>query len=544
MAQCFDHDVLIIGAGFAGMYAIHRLREQGFGVRCFERGDDVGGTWYWNRYPGARCDVQSMFYSYSFSEELEQEWEWTEIFPAQPEILRYAQHVADRFGLRRDIEFGVSVVSAVFDEAAQVWRVRIADGREATARWLVTAVGCLSASRVPDFPGLGDFRGETYHTGQWPHEGVDFSGKRVAVVGTGSSGIQVIPQIAEQAAHLTVLQRTAAYSLPARNRPLRTDEVEAVKTDYRRFRATNSVAPAGVPIMLPIGSAIEVTAAEGQAEMSKRWQAGGTAFMTTFNDTTRVLAANDISAEFVRDRIKEIVDDADTAERLTSRDYPIGTKRICLDTDYFATYNRDNVTLVSLREKPLERITPTGVRVGEEDLEFDAIVFATGYDAMTGPLNAIDLRGAGGQLLREKWAAGPRTYLGIASAGFPNLFMLTGPGSPSVLVNMIVSIEQHVDWVADLLVRARDNAVVRIEAQPESEDRWVEHVNELAASTLFVKAASWYLGANVPGKPRVFMPYIGGMGAYRKTCDDVAASGYRGFTTSPEDALDRAEIPA
>jgi cyclohexanone monooxygenase len=530
-AQQDDFDAIIIGAGFAGLYALYRLRGLGLRVHGYERGDDVGGTWYWNRYPGARCDVESMFYSYSFSPELEQEWEWTELFPAQPEILRYANHVAGRFDLREGFTFGRTVTAAVFDEAANRWTVTTDDGRRATAQFLITAVGCLSASRVPPFPGLDTFQGETYHTGQWPREGVDFTGKRVAVIGTGSSGIQAIPVIAGEAGHLTVFQRTAAYSLPARNRPLQPDEVAEIKAEYPRIRAENRVAPSGTPMRRPpVGRALEVPEDRRRAEFEQRWEAGGTTFMTTFTDTVRDAAANEVSAEFVRERVREIVLDPVTAELLTPRDYPIGTKRICLDTDYFATYNRDNVTLVSVKEKPIERITPAGVLVGDTEYPVDAIVFATGYDAMTGPLNAIDIRGMGGQSLRGKWAAGPRTYLGIASAGFPNLFLLTGPGSPSVLVNMIVSIEQHVDWVADLLGYARGNGTARVEARLEDEDRWVDHVNERASFTLYPKAASWYMGANIPGKPRVFMPYVGGMGPYRETCDAVAADGYRGFT--------------
>jgi cyclohexanone monooxygenase len=529
-----DYDAIIIGAGFAGLYAMHRLRGLGLRVHGYERGGDVGGTWYWNRYPGARCDVESMHYSYSFSRELEQEWEWTERFPAQPEILRYAGHVADRFGLRAGFSFGTTVTGADWDEAASLWSVATSSGQRVTARFLITAVGCLSASRVPGFPGLESFQGATYHTGQWPHEGVDFTGKRVAVIGTGSSGIQAIPVIAEQAVHLTVFQRTAAYSLPARNRPLRPDEVAAIKADYPAIRARNRVAPAGTPTpMPPVGKALEVPEDTRRAEFTRRWDVGGTTFMTTFTDTIRDAAANEVSAEFVRERIREIVRDPATAELLTPRDYPIGAKRICLDTGYYATYNRANVTLVSVRDTPIERITPAGVLVGGTEYEADAIVFATGYDAMTGPLNAIGIHGTRGQSLRDKWAAGPRTYLGIASAGFPNLFMLTAPGSPSVLANMIVSIEQHVDWVAGLLAYARGHGIAAVEAEAAAEDRWGAHVNELGAATLYPTAASWYMGANVPGKPRVFMPYVGGMGLYREECDSVAASGYAGFVLTP-----------
>ena len=530
------YDSIIIGAGFAGMYALHRLRDDlGLDVRVFERGDDVGGTWYWNRYPGARCDVESMSYSYSFSEELEQDWEWTERYPTQPEILRYAGHVADRFDLRRNITFNTGITSAVFDELTQVWTLATDDGDTACAPYLITAVGCLSASRVPQFDGLDSFRGHTYHTGRWPKGGVDMTGKRVAVIGTGSSGIQVIPEIAKQAAYLTVFQRTPHFSLPAGNRPLRPAEIAEVKANYRRLRAETKVSSSGVIIEPFLGSALEVAPDTGRAEMARRWAAGGTDFMTTFTDTVLDMDANEVSANFVRERIRELVSDPDTAELLTPRTYPLGAKRICLGTDYYATYNLDNVSLVGVGQTPIDRITPNGLLVGDTEYPVDIIVFATGYDAMTGPLNAIDIRGAGGQLLRDKWAAGPRTYLGIASAGFPNLFMLTAPGSPSVLVNMIVSIEQHVDWVCDLIAHTRSAGITRIEAQAQDEDRWVEHVNEMASYTLFPKAASWYMGANVPGKPRVFMPYVGGMGRYRATCDDVASDGYRGFSLTRSD---------
>ncbi|MBH0779756.1 flavin-containing monooxygenase [Nocardia bovistercoris] len=543
-------DAVVIGAGFAGMYALHRLRDDlGLRVRVFERGTDVGGTWYWNRYPGARCDVESMYYSYSFSAELEQEWEWSELYPAQPEILAYANHVADRFDLRADIAFETSVESAEFDEGALEWIVRTDRGETVAARFLITAVGCLSASRIPPFPGLDSFAGEIYHTGEWPHEGVDFSGKRVAVVGTGSSGLQVIPKIAEQAEHLTVFQRTPAFSLPARNRPLGAQEVAEFKADYPARRAAARMAPSGVPGIPPVGSALSVTDEQREQLLTERWNRGGTSFMRVFNDTVVNLDANEFSAEFVRERIRDIVDDPATADKLIPRGYPIGAKRICLDTDYWVTFNRDNVDLVSVRDTPIEEITAAGLRVGDTEYAVDVIVFATGYDAMTGPLNAIDIRGADGVALRETWAAGPRTYLGIATAGFPNLFMLTAPGSPSVLVNVIISIEQHVDWVADTLTHMRENGYSRIEAVLDAQDRWVEHVNEAASRTLFLQGNSWYLGANVPGKPRVFMPYVGGAGPYRKICDEVAADGYRGFTLSaanPESATSgrAVDVPA
>ncbi|MGW4124807.1 flavin-containing monooxygenase [Nocardia sp. NPDC004711] len=530
MSAASRYDVIVIGAGFAGMYLLHRLRDQlGLSVRVYERGEGVGGTWYWNRYPGARCDVESMFYSYSFSPELEQQWEWTERFPAQPELLRYANHVADRFDLRKDIRFGTTVVGAAYDEGRNEWDVTLGDGDRAIATYLITAVGCLSASRIPDIAGIESFGGDTYHTGRWPHEDVDFTGKRVAVIGTGSSGIQAIPLIAQQADHLTVFQRTASFSVPARNRELEHAEQQRIKADYRRLRATARRSITGAVEPEPIGKALEIDDDRRAAELQRRWHEGGGSFLRAFVDTMLDEEANRLSADFVRERIREIVKDPATAELLCPTTYPIGSKRICVDTDYYATFNRENVTLVDVREKPIEQVTPTGLRAGDTVHEFDAIVFATGYDAITGALDAIDLRGVGGQALAGAWAAGPRTYLGLASAGFPNMFMVTAPGSPSVLSNMIVAIEQHVDWITELISFARDNEITRVEAEVEAQDAWVNHVNKVAASTLYPMAASWYMGANVPGKPRVFMPYIGGVGNYGQICQEVAANRYRGF---------------
>ncbi|MCC9205892.1 flavin-containing monooxygenase [Arthrobacter sp. zg-Y769] len=544
--QATDFDAMIVGAGFAGMYMLKRLRDDlGLRVRVVERGDGVGGTWYWNRYPGARCDVESLFYSYSFSPELEQEWEWTERYPTQPEILRYANHVADRFDLRADIAFSTSVDSARYDEAQECWVVSTDDGAVSTARYLITAVGCLSASRVPDFEGMDTFRGPTYHTGQWPHEGVDFTGRRVGVIGTGSSGIQSIPQIAAQAAHLTVFQRTPNFSVPAVNHPLSAAEIEQTKSEYDQLRQAARMSPSGTNPADPIGQVLELPEEVRTREMNQRWEYGGAGFMSAFLDTAVNPEANEVVAEYVRDRIREIVVRPEVAELLIPRDHPIGTKRICVDTDYYATYNRDNVTLISVRETPIDRITERGVVVAGELYEVDDIVFATGFDAMTGPLNAIALEGVDGVMLRDKWIAGPRTYLGIASAGFPNLFMITAPGSPSVLSNMMVSIEQHVDWIADHIAYAREHGIIRTEAEPSAEEAWGDHVNEVANLTLYPRAASWYMGANIPGKPRVFMPYVGGVGAYRALCDEIAGDGYRGFIlTRRNDVSAGADIDA
>jgi cyclohexanone monooxygenase len=523
-------DVVVVGAGFAGMYLLHRLRGLGMTTRVFEAASGVGGTWWWNRYPGARCDVESMQYSYSFDEDLQQAWNWSERFASQPEILRYANHVADRLDLKRDIRFETRVTRAEWDEAADRWAVETDRGDRVRARFLVMATGCLSAAKLPEIPGVGSFRGATYHTGEWPHEGVDFAGQRVAVIGTGSSAIQAIPVIAEQAAHLTVFQRTPNYSIPSRNMPMDEAYEGEWKRDYAARRAQARTMRTGIWYALNDRSALEVPEEERRREYEARWAAGGTAFMAAFNDLITSQEANDTAAEFVREKIRSIVKDPEVAEALAPRSYPIGTKRICVDTDYFETFNRPNVALVDLRRTPLEAIVPEGVRTADGAVRaFDSIVFATGFDAMTGALLKVDMRGAGGRTLAEKWEAGPRTYLGLTAAGFPNMFMITGPGSPSVLSNMIVSIEQHVDWVMDCLAHLRARGVTRIEATQAAEDGWVAHNAEVGNRTLYPRAASWYMGANVPGKPRVFMPYIGGVGAYRQLCDEVAAKGYEGF---------------
>lgn len=526
-------DAVVIGAGFSGLYMLHRLHGLGLSARVYEIGDGVGGTWYWNRYPGARCDVESVEYSYSFSADLQQTWDWTERYPSQPEILRYAEHVAGRFGLLRDIRFRTRVTRAVYDEAAARWQVETDRGDRVSARFLITAVGCLSAARVPGFPGVETFAGESYHTGRWPHEEVDFAGKRVAVIGTGSSGIQIIPVIAERAARVTVFQRTPNFTIPAWNRPLPPEEAQRVKDDYDEIRRSMRASLFGIAAAFNPDSALEASERERREELEKRWAYGGPAFLGVFGDVAVDARANEIVAEFVREKIRETVDDPRVAETLSPRDHPIGTKRPCFDTDYYATFNRPDVHLVDLRRTPIEEITPTGLRTSESAYEVDTIVYATGYDAMTGPLLAIDVRGTGGAELRAKWAAGPRTYLGLMTAGFPNLFTITGPGSPSVLSNMFVSIEQHVDLIAGCLRHVAERGARTVEPDPGAEDAWTRHVGEVAEQTLYPRADSWYLGANVPGKPRVFMPYAGGVGVYRETCDEIAARGYEGFVLSP-----------
>ena len=529
MSEARRVDAVVVGAGFAGLYMLHRLRELGFSVKVYVAGVGVGGTWYWNRFPGARCDVESMDYSYSFSDALQQEWRWTERYASQPEILTYINHVADRFDLRRDVQLSTRVTAAIFDEAATRWEVETDRGDRVSARFCIMATGCLSTAQRPSFPGLETFQGATYHTGHWPHEGVDFAGRRVGIIGTGSSAIQSIPIIAGQAEHLFVFQRTPNYSIPARNTPLDPEHERRWKAHYAEHRRQARESRIGFVVERSDQSALAVTSEERQREYETRWGRGGLGFSATFVDLLTDQDANDTAAEFFRAKIRSIVRDPALADALTPCDYPLGTKRLCVDTDYYDTFNRDNVTLVDIRKAPIEAITPTGLRTQAGAYELDSIVFATGFDAMTGAVLSIDIRGRAGRTLREKWAAGPRTYLGLAVAGFPNLFAITGPGSPSVLSNMIVSIEQHVDWIADCLMHLRAQGLGRIEADVEAEDAWVEHVNAVGHMTLYPRANSWYMGANVPGKPRIFMPYIGGVGVYRQKCDDVAAKGYEGF---------------
>jgi cation diffusion facilitator CzcD-associated flavoprotein CzcO len=522
-------DVVIVGAGFSGMYLLHKLRRMNLTAIVFEAGTDVGGTWYWNRYPGARVDVESLAYSYSFSDELEQEYEWEERYPTQPEILKYARHVADRFDLRRDIVFRTRVTAATWDEDGTDWLVRTEHEDAVRARFVVMATGCLSSSKLPEIPGLDTFRGATYHTAHWPHEGVDFTGLRVGLIGTGSSGVQSIPVIAEQAADLTVFQRTPAYSLPARNRKLRPQEVADMKAHYRDFRQAQRESGFGVPTPVPTKSALEVSGAERDRTFEVAWESGSLVnLLTAYKDLATDQAANDTAKEWIHRKIHDIVQDVRVADDLSPQ-YPVGTKRPCLDTGYYETYNRPNVHLVNLQRTPLVEVTQKGIRTTAQEYEVDVIVYATGFDAMTGALTNIDIRGRDGLSLKETWSAGPRTFLGIGSAGFPNLFMITGPGSPSVLSNMVVSIEQHVDWVADAIDHLGEQGLRTIEPTLEAQDAWVDHVNVIAGYTLYPEANSWYMGANVPGKPRVFMPYAGGVGEYRKKCDEVAAKGYEGF---------------
>jgi len=526
MSHC-SFDLAIVGAGFAGLYMLHRARGLGLRACVLEQGGGVGGTWYWNRYPGARCDVESMQYSDSFSEELQQEWRWSERYAAQPEILRYLEHVAARFDLVKDIEFNSRVTSAVFD--GPTWTLRTDKGAEIRAGFIVMATGCLSSTNEPAFEGLPSFAGATYHTGRWPHADVDFIGKRVGVIGTGSSSVQSIPIIAKQARELVVFQRTATYSVPARNAPLDRAYEARIKADYVGFRARNRlmVNAFGSETPRSTESALAATPERRSRAYEARWQLGGLFYLGAFGDLILDAGANQTAAEFVRAKIRATVREPAVARLLEPRQ-PIGCKRLCIDSGYFEVYNRPNVRLVDLNSSPIERFTPCGQRDGGREYELDSVVFATGFDAMTGALRRIDIRGRGGRALADKWHAGPLTYLGLSVPGFPNLFIISGPGSPSVRTNMVVSIEQHVDWIAECIAFMRARGKATIEASDRAQEGWVTHVNDVASRTVYPGCNSWYLGANVPGKPRVFMPLLG-FPAYAQQCAEIAARGYEGF---------------
>jgi cyclohexanone monooxygenase len=510
------------------MYMLHRLRGLGFTARVFEAGGGVGGTWYWNRYPGARCDVESMQYSFSFSEALDQEWSWSEKYSPQPEILAYANHIADRFDLRRDIVFDTRVTRAAFDEKAKRWEIETDRGDKVTAQFCIMAVGCLSSPNRPRFEGIDDFKGPIYHTGEWPHEGVDFTGLRVGVIGTGSSAIQSIPIIAKQASELTVFQRTATWSVPAWNEALTPEYLKAAKADYPALRAKARARPTGFYFPFNMKPALEASPEEREKLYEEAWERGGLPFLGAFGDLLFEKEANDTIADFARKKIKGIVKDPATAELLCPENV-FGCKRLCVDTGYFETYNLPHVKLVDVSKKPIERFTAGGIVVDGQEYPVDAIVSATGFAAMTGSFDKIAITGRNGLTLSEKWRAGPRTYLGLASAGFPNLFMITGPGSPSVLASMIQAIEQHVDWLVDCLGHMRDIGAATIEARLEDEDAWVEHVNEVSKVSLRSTCSSWYVGTNIPGRPRVFMPYIGGFPIYVQKCNEVMSAGFEGF---------------
>ncbi len=536
-----DVDVVVVGAGFAGLYLLHRLRQEGWSTVGFEAAADIGGTWYWNRYPGARCDVQSIDYSFSFDRELDDEWEWSEKHATQPEILRYLEHVAERHDLRRDIRFSTRVDDATWDDDASLWRVTTDAGDTVTCRHYVMATGCLSQPKDLDIDGVERFGGDTYFTSRWPHEGVDFTGKCVAVIGTGSSGIQSIPLIAQEAKEMVVFQRTPNFSIPALNGPVPDYKLKELGDDRDRYREEARWSRGGVPFPDPEVGALEVSEEERNARYEEMWGRGELfAILSTFSDVAVNVDANATISEFIRNKIRSIVDDPATAELLCPTDHPFGSKRPCLDTNYYQTFNLPHVRLVDLHATPIETITENGVDTRSasgdaESFEFDAIVFATGFDAMTGAIVAVDITGRDGLSLKDKWAEGPETYLGLMSVGFPNLFMVTGPGSPSVLSNMAVSIEQHVDWICDCIADLREQGLRVIEPTETAEAGWVQHVNDFGDITLYPLANSWYMGANVPGKPRVFLPYVGGVGAYRTACDEVRDDDYLGFTRSGPD---------
>jgi cation diffusion facilitator CzcD-associated flavoprotein CzcO len=525
-------DAVVIGAGFAGMYQLHYLRDRmGLNVRVLEAGGGVGGTWYWNRYPGARCDTESHAYWYTFSTDLMKEWEWSERYPGHAEIVRYLNFVADKLDLKRDIRLNTRVVGATYDQAANLWRVKTEAGEELAATYLITAVGCLSTANVPKIPGLESFKGQWYHTGMWPHEGVDFAGKRVGQIGTGSTGIQSAPVIAETAAHLTVFQRTANYSVPASNAPLTDSFRKYVKDNAELIRQNMRASANGQPFFNSDRLALETAPEDRQALYEIAWRRGGLQFRGTFQDLLANKAANDTAAEFLKNKIRSIVKDPKTAEMLADIDHPYAAKRPPIDSGYFDTFNRDNVTLVDVRSNPIEAVTPDGIRLRDgTEHKLDIIVFATGFDAMTGPLLRLNIRGRDGLELAKVWEGGPRNYLGLQVAGFPNMFTVTGPGSPSVLCNMPVCIEQHVEWIGNAITHMRENGLKTIETTEAEMDKWVAEVNRAANATLLPEAKhSWYLGANVPGKPRVFMPYAGGMQNYRKICENIVANNYEGF---------------
>jgi cation diffusion facilitator CzcD-associated flavoprotein CzcO len=522
-------DAVVVGAGFAGLYALQKLRSQGLSVRVYEAAPEVGGTWYYNRYPGARCDVESVDYCYSFSDELQRQWTWTEKYATQAEILRYMNWVADKLDLRSGITFNTRVISAVLDEATLRWTVTTDGGEVVTARFCIMATGPLSAALTPDFPGLSTFEGEVYHTAHWPHQPVDFTGKRVAVIGTGSSGIQSVPIIAEQADQLHVFQRTPNYSVPAGNRPLTGEDVAEYKANYDERRRLSWRSGGGSPHIAHPKLTMQATADERRGAFEKRWELGGVLFSKTFTDQLTDMAANEEARKFYEEKVRAVIDDPDVADLLIPTDHPIGTKRICTDTNYFQTFNKPHVKLVCVRKTPIESIDPTGINTIDTHYDLDAIVLATGFDAMTGALAKIDIAGRGGERLRDDWSDGPRTYLGLGVDGFPNLFLVSGPGAPAVLANMVLHAEAHVNWIVDAITDLDERSYTAIEATADAVDGWIAECNQRADATLFPKANSWYIGANVPGKPRVFMLFLGGFAAYLDICNEVASAGYKGF---------------
>ncbi|SEN03136.1 phenylacetone monooxygenase [Mesobacillus persicus] len=524
-----DFDAVIIGAGFAGMYMLHSLREAGFSTKAFEAAEDVGGVWYFNRYPGARCDIESIVYTYLFSEKLYQDWTWTSRYPDQPEILSYLNYVADKLNLRKDIQFKTRIHAAHYDEANENWRIYLNDGTSVTAKYFIPAVGGLSATNVPNFKGLNHFKGEWYHTGNWPKDEVDFNGKRVGVIGTGSSGVQVIPIVAKEAEHLTVFQRTPQYMLPARNHQLDPEFIRQTKADYKEIKQQVRNSATGDLRKSMNCSVFDVTKEERLQALEEAWEKGG--FIPGFTDVFTDEKANETVAEFLRSKISDIVHDPETAEKLMPT-YYYGTKRQVLNTDYLETFNRDNVTLIDVKKAPIEEITTTGVRTTQKEYELDILVFATGFDAITGPLFKMDIRGRNGISLKEKWKNGGQisTYLGLATSNFPNLFLITGPESPAGFTNNVAVIESNVEWIIECVKYLREHDLNTIEAEKEAEAGWSKSVADLANKTLFVKTESWWTGANIPGKPRGLPLYLGGFKKYLEICKEVEDKEYEGFS--------------
>ena len=519
-------DVIIVGAGFSGLYMLYKMRKMNLKALIIERASDAGGTWFWNRYPGARCDIESIEYSYSFSDELQQEWNWSNRYSDQSEILDYVNYVVKKFNLKENIVFNTSVKSATFDENLKNWIVET-DSKSYSSKFCVMATGTLSSIKQPNFDGLENFKGDWYVTGEWPHEKLDFTSKKVAIIGTGSSAVQSIPVIAEEAKNLTVFQRSPNYTIPANNRPLTEKELSNAKSSYDQIREKAKYTRAGIGYnQFEERKLLDLSSEEIQKELNNRWKIGGQEIFTAgFTDVGVNVEANKIVADFVKSKIKEIVKDPNVAELLSPED-AIGCKRLCADTNYFETYNRENVELIDLNSNPINSITENGILTKNKEFKFDTIIFATGFDAMTGALQAIDITGKNGKKLKQVWKDGPKSFLGLLINGFPNLFTVTGPGSPSVLTNMMVAIEQHVEWISNCINFLSKSNLNEVEADELFQIEWMDHIEEVAKNTLRYTCNSWYVGANVPGKKRVFMPYAGGFGKYREKCDEIAENNY------------------
>ncbi len=519
-------DVIIVGAGFSGLYMLYKMRKMNLKALIIERASDAGGTWFWNRYPGARCDIESIEYSYSFSDELQQEWNWSNRYSDQSEILEYINYVVKKFNLKENIVFNTSVKSATFDENLKNWILET-DSKSYSSKFCVMATGTLSSIKQPNFDGLENFKGDWYVTGEWPHEKLDFTSKKVAIIGTGSSAVQSIPVIAEEAKNLTVFQRSPNYTIPANNRPLTEKELSNAKSSYDQIREKAKYTRAGIGYnQFEERKLLDLSSEEIKKELNNRWKIGGQEIFTAgFTDVGVNVEANKIVADFVKSKIKEIVKDPNVAELLSPED-AIGCKRLCADTNYFETYNRENVELIDLNSNPINSITENGILTNDKEFKFDTIIFATGFDAMTGALQAIDITGKNGKKLKQVWKDGPKSFLGLLINGFPNLFTVTGPGSPSVLTNMMVAIEQHVEWISDCINFLSKSNLKEVEADELFQIEWMDHIEEVAKNTLRYTCNSWYVGANVPGKKRVFMPYAGGFGKYREKCDEIAENNY------------------